>query len=217
MAATGATPIRALPYPVGTNPVDVAGDMQLLATRLDNDGGRTPAKVFANKAAIDAGTSGWPDGAMAMTAAGVMYEKVEGTWRLRDEMPVWTMPVVAISHGNVPEGLTPSIFFVSMLRRPYNCIWRGSVHAGLSGHSAKGSIRVRFRDEASGIDQGITAPMTYYAGDSTVYEAPFSFWRAAGAPLINFRVWWEIGGTGANTNINGGILFHGYATSYEQA
>lgn len=214
MTASGRTTIRLLPFPNGPDPVDVAGDVRMLAERLDIDGGRTPAKVFNSVAELP---TGWPNGAMAMVAPGISYEMIEGRWVMRDELPAFIMPVVPISHGNVGEGLTSSAAFFSLLRSPYNRIWRGAVYLGLTGHAAKGFIRCRIRRDSDNADMGITATSTYYAGDPFLFMAPFSFLKFANGPMENFRVWFEISGAGANTNISGGILYEGYATRMDTA
>lgn len=211
------TVIRALPYPLDSDPIDVAGDMQRLAEALDTGIGRTPGKVFATKAALDAEAGAWPDGSVAMVAPGVAYEKLSGVWRLRDELPVFIMPATSVAQGNVAPGLTQSASDIQLLQSPYNRIWRGWIYLNLTGHSAKGNIRVRLRRTSDNADMMISGTGTYDAGDPFIFNVPYSFVKAGGTPTETFRLWFETSGAGSNTNISGSMLNEGVATTWMTA
>jgi hypothetical protein len=50
----GATPGRGYPYPIDTDPIDVAGDIQRLAEAVDADHGVALAALEARIAALEA-------------------------------------------------------------------------------------------------------------------------------------------------------------------
>lgn len=212
----GSTPCRNYPFPVDADLIDVAGDINKLATAVDTD---TCAmrimpvqRVFANKAALDAASlAGVSEGAEAQAPAGVYWSRQGGAWVLRDGMPVVAMPSVPLTMGNIAPGLTPFPGYATFPTAPYNRIWRGNVLVGLSGHSADGDFRVRVVRYGDNVDLGISATDSYVANKPFVFVCFFSLLVSAGGSLTVY-VAAEVGGAGANTNGNGHVLWTGYAT-----
>jgi len=211
MTASGVTPIRALPYPQGVDPIDVAGDVRLLATALDDGPGRTPAKLFPSKAALDAGTTGWPDGSLAMVAPGVLWIKIGGLWRLFEALPVQQVSV-PISGSNVGQGLNTLTGQFTMLSSTTPRLWNVFWEYAFSGHTLSSVYRTRIVRLSDNSPMAISGYGSYHANEPFTGSHMSSFYKFANSPNESFGFQLEIGTQFANTNVNGGAIIQGVAT-----
>jgi len=84
------TTSRGYPYPLDTDPIDVAGDMQKLAEAINTDViASNEFRRFASKTELDTWTTA-PESAMASTAdnGGSVWQRRSGAWR-RIHVDAW--------------------------------------------------------------------------------------------------------------------------------
>lgn len=207
------TPTRGLPYPLPADSINVPRDVQALADAIDLNLGRTPAKVFATKAVLDAEGATWPDGSMAQAPVGVAYTKVGGAWQLNAEQGALPIPFFPLTMGNVPPGMTAFPGAWTFPSAPFARIWRGVSTVICQDHSAQGTIRLRCRRSSDNVDIAISGTQSYRVGSYDTHVAIWSLLLAANSPALQCYMVAEVGGSGSNTNTGGGIMWEGYATT----
>lgn len=202
------TPLRGYPYPLDTDPIDVAGDIKDLADAIDVDMTQqlqVPVNVYPTKAALDAASTGWPDGAQAQAPAGTQWIRIAGVWRLQAAMAIqqWN---VSVFGNNFGQGINTLFGSFTMITANVPMYWNVWWNYAFSGHSVASDYRTRLFRTSDGAAVAISGYDHYAASQPLTGVHMSSFHRVADSPPQEIGFQLEVVTAFANTNIQGGAL-----------